>query len=96
MNTKSKAASRAGIDQQAKPDQAVSTDNSIADIVVTANKREESTSKAGLTIKALSGAQLEQQHITTLADLSAAAPGLNYAQTENATPVYDLTLSAKY
>lgn len=61
-----------------------------ADIIVTANKREESINKVGLTIKAIGSAQLEQQRVTTLADLSAAVPGLNYAQTENATPVYTL------
>jgi outer membrane receptor protein involved in Fe transport len=60
------------------------------EIIVTANKREESINKVGLTIKALGAAQLEQQRVTTLADLSAAVPGLNYAQTENATPVYTL------
>jgi outer membrane receptor protein involved in Fe transport len=64
--------------------------SSVEDIVVTANKREESINKVGLTIKALGAAQLEQQRVTTLEDLSAAVPGLNYAQTENATPVYTL------
>jgi outer membrane receptor protein involved in Fe transport len=64
--------------------------SAIGEIVVTANKREESINKVGLTIKALGAAQLEQQRVTTLADLAAAVPGLNYTQTENATPVYTL------
>ena len=69
---------------------AASQDNVSQDIIVTANKREESINKVGLTIKALGGAQLEQQHVTSLQDLAAAVPGLNYAQTENNTPVYTL------
>jgi outer membrane receptor protein involved in Fe transport len=64
--------------------------NASEEIIVTANKREESINKVGLTIKALGAAQLEQQRVTTLADLSAAVPGLSFAQTENATPVYTL------
>src|ERR1700761_7031589 len=64
--------------------------SAIGEIVVTANKREESINKVGLTIKALGAAQLEQQRVTTLADLASAVPGLNYTQTENATPVYTL------
>src|SRR5882724_8464182 len=70
--------------------QAAGPDYSLQEIIVTANKREESINKVGLTIKALGAAQLEQQHISSLQDLTAAVPGLQYAQTENATPVYTL------
>src|SRR5258706_1878335 len=70
--------------------QAAGPDYSLQEIIVTANKREESINKVGLTIKALGAAQLEQQHISSLQDLAAAVPGLQYAQTENATPVYTL------
>jgi outer membrane receptor protein involved in Fe transport len=57
---------------------------------VTANKRDESINKVGLTIKALGAAQLEQQRVVTLQDLASAVPGLTFSQTENATPVYTL------
>ena len=60
------------------------------EIVVTANKREESINKVGLTIKALGATQIQQQRINTLEGLAAAVPGLNFAQTENSTPVYTL------
>jgi iron complex outermembrane recepter protein len=70
--------------------QAAKPDYSLEEIIVTANKYEEPINKVGLTIKALGGAQIEQQHIVSLQDLAAAVPGLNYAQTENGTPVYTL------
>ena len=76
-------------DPSNSPSQASDNDN-LAEIVVTANKREESINKVGLTIKALGATQIQQQRINTLAGLAAAVPGLNYAQTENATPVYTL------
>jgi outer membrane receptor protein involved in Fe transport len=84
------AANAEDSDDRSKAGQAASQDNAGQDIIVTANKREESINKVGLTIKALGGAQLEQQHVMTLQDLAAAVPGLNYAQTENNTPVYTL------
>jgi outer membrane receptor protein involved in Fe transport len=60
------------------------------EIIVTANKREQSLSKVGLTIKALGGAQLKQQNITSLQDLATAVPGLTFTQTASNTPVYTL------
>jgi len=62
----------------------------LEEIIVTANKREESINKVGLTIKALSGAQLEQQHVASLEDLAGAVPGLTFTQTDSNTPVYTL------
>ena len=57
---------------------------------MTANKREESINKVGLTIKALGSEQLKQERITSFQDLAAAVPGLSYSQTEAGTPVYTL------
>ena len=62
----------------------------LEEVIVTANKREESINKVGLTIKALSGAQLEQEHVSSLQDLATAVPGLTYTQTDSSTPVYTL------
>jgi outer membrane receptor protein involved in Fe transport len=60
------------------------------EIVVTANKREQSLSDVGLTIAALSGEQLQNQRISNVADLAIATPGLAFAPTPNNTPVYTL------
>src|ERR1700736_3178155 len=62
----------------------------IAEIVITANKREEESSKVGLTIQAIGDMALEQQHVTTLQDVANAVPGLTFTETENSTPVYTL------
>ena len=61
-----------------------------AEIVVTANKREEAINKVGLTINAYSARTLQQQGVTSLQDLAVAVPGLSFTQTEHATPVYTL------
>src|SRR5580692_8124444 len=59
-------------------------DYSLEEVIVTANKREESINKVGLTIKALGSEQLQQERITSIQDLAAAVPGLSYSQTEAA------------
>ncbi len=61
-----------------------------AEIVVTANKREERLNKVGLTITALSGQMLAERNITSLQDIAAAVPGLTYAQSTSNTPVFTL------
>jgi len=62
----------------------------LEEIVVTANKREQNLNKVGLTITAFSGSALKEQRISNVADLAQAVPGLTFAPTPNATPVYTL------
>ena len=62
----------------------------IQEIIVTANKREESINKVDLTINALGAGQLEQQHVTSIQDLAAVVPALDYTRTSTNTPVYTL------
>ena len=62
----------------------------LAEIVVTANKVEEASSKVGATIQTIDVRALEQQQVTTLQDLAIAVPGLIFTETEFATPVYTL------
>jgi iron complex outermembrane recepter protein len=64
--------------------------DALQEVVVTANKRQESINQVGLTIRALGGDTLQQQHVTSLQDLASQVPGLSYSQTEQATPVYTL------
>jgi outer membrane receptor protein involved in Fe transport len=66
------------------------SNSAVADIIVTANKREQSINKVGLTIKAIGADDLQRQQIRTLQDVAAAVPGLSYTQTEQSTPVYTL------
>ena len=60
------------------------------EIVVTATKREQSLSDVGLTVAAVGADALRDQRIADVADLAAATPGLNFAPSPNATPVYTL------
>ncbi|MFW2830314.1 TonB-dependent receptor [Sphingomonas sp. ID0503] len=60
------------------------------DIVVTANKREQNLSKVGLSITAVGAEQLATQRIVTVADLAQVTPGMTFAPTPNATPVYTI------
>ncbi|WP_404477133.1 TonB-dependent receptor [Novosphingobium sp. BL-52-GroH] len=60
------------------------------EIVVTANKREQSLSDVGSSVSAVGGEALEVQHISNIADLAKVTPGLTFAPTPNATPVYTI------
>ena len=60
------------------------------DIIVTANKREESLSKVGQTITALTSDALKERKISSLDDIASAVPGLSYAPSAGATPILTL------
>ena len=87
----------AAVAEDTSPPPAVSTaqaqaaaNGGIGEVLVTANKRSESINKVGMPIKAIGEANLEQQHVTSLADLASAVPGLTFTQSEYGTPVYTL------
>ena len=61
-----------------------------ADIVVTANKREQRLNDVGITVAVLSGDALQQRQINSLADLANATPSLSFTNSANGTPVYTL------
>lgn len=60
------------------------------EIVVTANKREQSINDIGISVVAISGDQLRARNITSLADLTQAVPGLTFSNTRSGTPVLTL------
>lgn len=60
------------------------------DIIVTAQKREQSINKVGLTITALGAGALQERNIQSTADIANAVPGLTYTESANNTPVYTL------
>ncbi len=53
--------------------------NELADIVVTAQKTSEPLSKVPISIAAVSGATIAEEHITDYADLSRAVPNLSFS-----------------
>ncbi len=60
------------------------------EIIVTAQKREQSTMDVGQTLNVLSGDQLEKQRITSGEDLAIAVPSLTFARTDYNVPVFSL------
>jgi iron complex outermembrane receptor protein len=60
------------------------------EIIVTANKREQSVNSVGLTIRAASGDELVQRGVTSVADLAKLVPGFTATQSLYSTPVYTL------
>ena len=62
----------------------------LAEVTVTATKRVETASRVGLTIAALSANDLEEDNVTSVADLTRLVPGLTYTRSAYSTPVYTL------
>ena len=57
---------------------------------MTASKREEKLQDLGLTVTALGGEALATRRIENVEDLAKAVPGLSFAPSPNATPVYTM------
>jgi hypothetical protein len=62
----------------------------VGEIIVTANKREQSLNSVGLSIQAASGAELTQRGVSSPADLSKLVPGFTFTQSIYSTPVFTL------
>jgi iron complex outermembrane receptor protein len=64
---------------QAAASEADAGDSGLAEVVVTAQKREENLRDVPQSISVVSAAQLAEQHIESYADLATAVPGLSYS-----------------
>jgi iron complex outermembrane recepter protein len=64
--------------------------NQLQEIMVTAQKREERINDVGISITAATGDQLGERGITNLAELTALVPSLQFASSQNGTPVYSI------
>lgn len=69
---------------------AASPDTGIADIIVTAQKRNESLLNVPLSVTAVSGQQMIEKGITNVQDLVKVTPGLSYVDTGRGAPVFSL------
>ncbi len=81
--------------RRARPDrtgqtEAASGANTVEEVVVTANKREQRLNKVGQDVSVISGAQLARQHITSVQDVAATTPGLEFSESGTDTPIYTL------
>ena len=61
-----------------------------AEIVVTANKRQENINKVGLTITAISAEALAVRRISSIEDIAASVPGLTFTTSATSTPILTL------
>lgn len=75
-------------DQAGGPGEA--TDNAVGEIVVTAERREETANSIGMGIQAFSGDQLEQLRVTDVRDLATVAPSFTVSQSYQGVPIYTL------
>jgi|TARA_R110000772_G_scaffold46813_11_gene106946 iron complex outermembrane receptor protein len=64
--------------------------NALDEIIVTAQKRDESVNEVPMSISAVSGKQLTEAGINGLQDLVKIVPGFNYTESAFGTPVYTL------
>ena len=64
--------------------------DTLAEILVTAQKREQRINDIGMSIQAFSGNDLAERGLTSTQDLDKAVAGFTYAQTATGTPVYTL------
>ena len=62
----------------------------LEDVVVTANKREESSNKVGLSVSPLTREDMALRGIVSLEDLATAIPGLVYSPSVDGTPILTL------
>lgn len=60
------------------------------EIIVTANKREQSLNDVGLTITAIGAQALQDRQITSLEDVASLVPGLVYTPSTANTPIFTL------
>jgi outer membrane receptor protein involved in Fe transport len=74
----------------AAADQAAGDEAGVGEIIVTANKRNESISKVGASIAAFDTSMLENRNIVRLEELAKSVPNLALAPSTHGTPVFTL------
>ena len=74
----------------AAADQAAGDEAGVGEIIVTANKRNESISKVGASIAAFDTSMLENRNIVRLDELAKSVPNLALAPSTHGTPVFTL------
>src|SRR5690242_1015976 len=62
----------------------------LAEIVITAQKREQRLQDVGLTVSALGSDTLDRLGVKDISDLAKAVPGLSFSPSPNNTPVFTL------
>jgi outer membrane receptor protein involved in Fe transport len=68
----------------------IAADDTLTEIIVTADKRRESINDVPMSISAVTGDQLVQRGIDSVGDLQKVVSGFRYTEGENGTPVYSI------
>ena len=77
--------------QAAAPQSApAAEEGGVGDIIVTAQKREQSINKVGLTVQAIGADELQNRGIRSAEDLVRVVPGFTFTPSPYSTPVYTL------
>jgi len=77
-------------EDQTKTPKADDTPLSMEEIVITANKREQSINDVAMSVNALQGDELREKGIHNVEDLAQAVPGLTFSRTQFDEPVYTI------
>lgn len=80
----------AALESDAEASSGETSSASVGEIVVTAQKREESVNRVGMSISAFTGDTLTSLGIADVADLVKIVPGFSFAKGNYGTPVYTL------
>ena len=72
------------------PEPDAASDNQLQDIIVTAQRREESLSRVGITVTAVGAEELQSRGVTSPADLVKLVPGFQATSSYGGAPVYTL------
>lgn len=76
--------------EQSRDDTVSQSSGGVGEIIVTAQRREESVNKVPISITALSGEQLQDMNIRDVADLARVVPGFTEAKSAGGTPIYTI------
>ncbi len=71
-------------------DQVAQSHSTVDDIVVTAQRREQSVNSVGMAIQAFTDETLDQLHVTDIRDISTVAPSFTVTQGYHGVPIYTL------
>jgi outer membrane receptor protein involved in Fe transport len=80
----------AGVAAQAQTSSPPSAPAQVTEIIVTAQKRSQSINTVGMAITAVTGDQLKQQGVNTVADLVKIDPSFVFSQAQRGEPVYTI------
>jgi outer membrane receptor protein involved in Fe transport len=74
----------------AQPPTAAADSSSLQEIIVTAQKRSERLRDVPMSVTAVTGSQLQDQGVTSPADLAKVVPGFTFTESSYGAPVYTL------